>query len=309
MHADHKRPVLAIVAALAFLALAGLAPGGALAQEARPVEATGFGGQVFLRMDVPEERAAEVLSEIAALEAQPTHAERDYIRLGELHASIGRFQDAIAAFGRGLEVYPDSYRLRRHRGHRLINVRELDRAIIDLTQALELMPETPDPEIRLAGDAYGTYQHWIWYHVGLFHYLNADYGRAAEAYQNAVDTAPTEGLVIGSTDWLWNAAMRAGDEERAAAALTGLPETLPDAANQAYARRVQLYQGLVEPKDILDIEKPEWTGGDITIAYGVANWYAFNGDEEMAERIYRRIVDTPFWSAWAYVAAERELTR
>lgn len=309
MHADHKRPVLAIVGALAFLALAGLAPGGALAQEDRPVEATGFGGQVFVRMDVPEERASEVLGEIAALEAQSELSERDYIRLGELHASIGRFQDAIAAFGRGLEAYPDSYRLRRHRGHRLINVRELDRAIVDLTQALELMPDTPDPEIRLAGDSYGTYQHWIWYHVGLFHYLNADYDRAAEAYQNAVDTAPTEGLVIGSTDWLWNAAMRAGDAERAAAALTRVPEILPDAANQAYARRVQLYQGRVEPEEILDIDKPEWTGGDITIAYGVANWYAFNGDAEMAERIYRRIVETPFWSAWAFVAADRDLSR
>lgn len=309
MKVSSKQFFTSITAGAACLVLMSTVPLVAFADENRPVEATSFDGQPHFRMAVPEERAAGVLEQIAALEEQAARGELDYVRQGELYASIGRFQDAIAAFGRGLDAYPDSYRLRRHRGHRLINVRQLDRAFADLSQAVELMPDAPDPEIRLAGDAYGTYQHWIWYHVGLFHYLSADFDLAVEAYQNAVDTAPTEGLVIGSTDWLWNAAIRAGDPERAAMALARAPETLPDAVNQAYARRVQLYRGEVEPGDILDLDKPEWTGGDITTAYGVANWYAFNGDDATARRIYERIVDTPFWSAWAYVAAERELTR
>lgn len=301
--------ITVIAAGAGCLALLSAVPPVALADESRPVEATSFDGQPLFRMAVPEERGVSVLEQIAAIEDQPTRSELDYVRQGELYASIGRFQDAIAAFGQGLQAYPDSHRLRRHRGHRLINVRELDRAFADLSQAVELMPDAPDPEIRLAGDAYGTYQHWIWYHVGLFHYLSADFELAAEAYQNAVDTAPTEGLMIGSTDWLWNAAMRSGDRKRAAMALDRIPETLPDVVNQAYARRVQLYRREVEPGDILDLDKPEWTGGDITTAYGVANWFAFNGDDATAQRIYERIVETPFWSAWAYIVAERELTR
>lgn len=309
MKVSSKQFFMSITAGAACLVLMSTVPLVTFADENRPVEATSFDGQPHFRMAVPEERAAGVLEQIAALEEQAARGELDYVRQGELYASIGRFQEAIAAFGRGLDAYPDSYRLRRHRGHRLINVRELDRAFADLSQAVELMPDAPDPEVGLAGDAYGTYQHWIWYHVGLFHYLSADFDLAVEAYQNAVDTAPTEGLVIGSTDWLWNAAIRAGDPERAAMALARAPETLPDAVNQAYARRVQLYRGEVEPGDILDLDKPEWTGGDITTAYGVANWYTFNGDDATARRIYERIVDTPFWSAWAYVAAERELTR
>jgi tetratricopeptide (TPR) repeat protein len=296
-----------IAAGAMMLACCGHVPHG-IAQEPRSVEAMSFEGQPIYRTQLPADLTADALEQIAGLEAQVSRSEMDYIRLGELNAGIGRFQDAIAGFSRGLEAYPDSYRLRRHRGHRLINVRELDRAIIDLAEALELMPETPTPELRPGGDAYGAYQHWIWYHVGLFHYLSGDYARAADAYENAVLTAEG-GLVVGSTDWLWNAAMRAGDDARAAAALSRLPDEIPDSANRAYAQRVQLYQGLVEPADILDVDKPEWTGGDITVAYGVANWHAFRGETEAADRIYRRIVDTPFWSAWAFVAAERELTR
>lgn len=308
MKTDHQ-PARAALAGALFAASLLMAAPSAQADEARPVEAVSFGGQPILRTELPADRTSGALDEISALEALPSRTELDYVRLGELNASIGRFQDAIAAFGLGLEAYPDSYKLRRHRGHRLINVRALERAIVDLSEAVALMPETPEPEIRLAGDAYGSYQHWIWYHVGLFHYLSADYASAVEAYRNALETAPSEGLKIGSADWLWNAAMRAGDSEAAHEALSGLPEVLPDGANQAYARRVSLYRGEVEPGDILDLDKPDWTGGDMTIAYGVANWHAFNGDEATAQRIYQRIVETPFWSGWAYVAAERELTR
>lgn len=303
-----QKPVRAALAG-ALLAASMLMAPLTQADEARPVEAISFGGQPILRSELPAERLSPALEEISALEALPSRTELDYVRLGELNASIGRFQDAITAFGRGLETYPDSYKLRRHRGHRLVNVRALDRAIVDLSEALALMPEAPEPEIRLAGDAYGSYQHWIWYHVGLYHYLSADYDSAVDAYRNALETAPSEGLRIGSADWLWNAAMRAGDEAAAREALSGLPGVLPDGANQAYASRVRLYRGEVAPGDILDLDKPEWTGGDMTIAYGVANWHAFNGDEATARRIYQRIVETPFWSGWAYVAAERELTR
>lgn len=308
MKTDHQPARVALAGALLAASLLMAAPL-ALADEARPVEAISFGGEPIMRTELPDERLSPALEEISALEASPSRTELDYVRLGELNASIGRFQDAIAAFGRGLDAYPDSYKLRRHRGHRLINVRALDRAIIDLSEAVALMPETPEPEIRLTGDAYGSYQHWIWYHIGLYHYLSGDYDSAADAYRNALETAPSEGLKIGSADWLWNAAMRAGDSEAAQEALSGLPEVLPDGANQAYARRVALYRGEVEPGVILDLDKPEWTGGDMTIAYGVANWHAFNGDEATARRIYQRIVETPFWSGWAYVAAERELTR
>jgi tetratricopeptide (TPR) repeat protein len=304
-----QKPARAALAGALLAASVLMAAPSVLADEARPVEAISFGGQPILRTALPADRTSQALEEISALEALPARTELDYVRLGELNASIGRFQDAITAFSAGLVAYPDSYKLRRHRGHRLINVRALDRAIVDLSESVALMPETPEPEIRLAGDAYGSYQHWIWYHVGLYHYLSADYARAMDAYRNAVETAPSEGLKIGSTDWLWNASMRAGDSEVARDALSGLPDVLPDGANLAYANRVRLYRGEVEPGDILDLDKPVWTGGDMTTAYGVANWYAFNGDDAMAQRIYQRVVETPFWSAWAYIAAERELTR
>lgn len=275
----------------------------------RPQEAVSFAGEPLYRNPVPAERLDELTSQIELLETKEVKTEDDYIQLGHLYIASNRFRDAIDLYTRGLGDHPQSFKLLRHRGHRYLNVRELDKANADLTAAVELMEGQPvATEYRLNGEPNATYQHWIWYHVGLYNYFSGNYAAAAEAFQNAVDTAPDSRVVIGSTDWLYNAHNKAGNPDAAKAAIAVIPPDIEGRETSPYYKRVMLYKGVMAPEDILDIHKPaeEWTGADMTTGYGVGNWYLFNGDAETAEMIHMKVLQSPFWNAWAYVAADKD---
>lgn len=109
------------------------------------------------------------------------------IWLGRRIAYLGRYRDAIETFSEGIEKHPDDARLYRHRGHRYITVRELPKAIEDLTKAAQLVAGKPDqvepdgqPNAR--GIPTSTLQSNVYYHLGLAHYLSGDFARAADAY-------------------------------------------------------------------------------------------------------------------------------
>ena len=276
---------------------------GAPPQADRPQEAVSFGGKPLLRFDINAERLSEIAENARPLEEKDVLSEDEYIQLGGYYIQAGRFQDAIALYTKGLEAFPESFKLRRHRGHRYINVRDLDSAIVDLLEAVDLMGDNPAEVFQVGadGEPNGTYEHWVWYHIGLYHYLNGDYGDAATAYEKCVETATKNDHLIGSTDWLYNSRVKNGEPEKAAAAIAAIAPDIDANTERSYYKRVMLYKGLLAPEDIIDISKPgsEWTGGDITTGYGVANWYKEQGETEIAQEIYDKILETPWWSAWA----------
>lgn len=279
-------------------------------QPERPQEAVSFSGNPLFRFDIDAARLEESASKASVLENQGTLSEDDYYALGSHYVDQGRFQDAIALYTKGLEEYPESVKLRRHRGHRYINVRELDRAIIDLEEAAELMGENPPEvmQVSVNGVVNGTYEHWVWYHIGLYHYLNGNYDQAAKAYEKCVETATSGSLRVGATDWLYNSLVKGGQLEAAAAVIAEISPDIDANKEAPYFKRVMLYKGLNNPEELIDIEKPgpQWSGGDITTGYGVANWYKMQGDTQTAQKIYDNILQTPYWSSWAYVVTDKE---
>lgn len=278
--------------------------------DTRPQEAVSFGGQPLYRNNVAAEKLGELDQLIAAIEMKADLSEDDYIEMGRHYIAGSRFQDAIALYTRGLEAYPDSFKLRRHRGHRYINVRELDKAIVDLNEAVELMGDTSSDVMEYDGNGkpYGTYEHWVWYHVGLYHYLNENFDEAARAYEKCAATAMDNKGLVGASDWLYNAYQKGGNSTEAARVIDAIPEDIDTDRNHPYFHRVMVYKGIEDPAHLLDIDKPadQWTGRDITLGYGIANWYKLNGDEESAEKIYKAILQTPFWNSWAYVVTDKE---
>ena len=262
---------------------------------------------------MPEDQLADLTAQIEAIEAQPALSEDDYIKLGQLYIASNRFRDSIDLYTKGLREHPDSFRLRRHRGHRYINLRQLDRAIVDLREAVELIGDEHGDvlEYNMDGEATATYEHWVWYHIGLYHYLNEEWDEAAAAYQKCVDTAISNGNLIGATDWLYNALMKGGRSDDAESAIARIPVDIDTNREHPYFKRVMVYKGELDPTDVIDVDKPaaDWTGFDITAGYGIANWYAFNGDGETAERIHGKILQTPYWNSWAYVVTDREYAR
>lgn len=283
------------------------------AEAQRPQEATSFSGKPLYRFDIPEERLAKTESEIAVLEVKADKSENDYINLGYLYINAGRFNDAIELYTRGLESYPESFKLLRHRGHRYINTRQLDKAIVDLERAVELLGDDNSDvfQLRLSGEQFGTYEHWVWYHIALYHYLNGDYAKAAAGYEKCVSTATNNQVLIGAVDWLYNAYVKNGEPKKAKQALKSVPDDIEVNANYSYYQRVMVYKGLQDPAALLDLDKPgeQWDGREITTGYGVANWYKEQGDKQTAQLIYDNILMTPYWSSWAYVVTDREQSR
>lgn len=187
----------------------------ATSTEAPTPEAISFSGKPLY---APPSDSLAVLrsdSTIAAIRSKGELNEEDYISIGQQMISVSRFNDAITNYSAGLEKYPNSFKLLRHRGHRYISIRKLEEAIKDLNKAEELIRDQPDvPEYDATGHETGTYQHWIWYHIGLYYFLNQAYLQAAPAYENCLAASRNNKNIVGSSDWLYNTYMRLGERKK-----------------------------------------------------------------------------------------------
>jgi tetratricopeptide (TPR) repeat protein len=189
---------------------------------------------------------------------------------------------------------PNNALLLRWRGHRYLSVRELDRALADLTRGSEI-----DRSI------YG-----IWYHLGVVQYLRGDFTAAALSFARAQSMAPESGELQGSTDWLWMSLSRAGRGLDAKTMLARRPDAKKDfkPVTNAYTRRLQLYRGeigpdaVVTPADTEDVQAA-------TLAYGLGNWHLIRGDKAQARQWFERSVQSGGWPAFAFMASELELRR
>ncbi len=278
-----------------------------------PQEGVSFTGKPLYRQKVSEELLSKSDSLIELIDKKGDLSEEDYIQKGNHYASSRRYRDAIEVYTEGLSKYPESFKLRRYRAHRYLSVRETEKAITDLTEAVDLLDENTVKELEndSSGKPWGTYEHWIWYHIGLYHYLNANYEKAAEAYQKCIATAINGKNVVGPSDWLYNTYQKMGNPEKAAAVLEKITPDFNTDRDHIYFKRVMLFKGLSDPEAFMDLDKPtdQWTAGDITRAYALANWYQYNDQPEVAEEIYSMILEGPVWNVWAYVATESEVSR
>ncbi|WP_139792310.1 tetratricopeptide repeat protein [Henriciella litoralis] len=277
--------------------------------EARPVEAISFLGEPLYRKEATSEQAEAARQAMERLQSGAVSSEDEYVEVGAALAGAGRYRDAIDAYSKGVEAYPQSYKLRRHRAHRYITTRQIEKAYADLLEAealVESKGETDVYELK-SGKPHGTYAHWIAYHLGIYHYLHQDFAEAAEQFASCVETATDNDMLIGAVDWLYNAEMRAGEPEKANAALALVAEDIEADETYPYYKRVMIYKGVLSPDDVINLDKAEgWNGRDATVAYGLASRMIAAGDDDAARQVLKDILDTSYWPIWAYVAAESD---
>ncbi len=225
----------------------------------------------------------------SALAAAPRDLQR-ILQLGFAQSAIRRYREAIATFGRGIAIAPDSAILYRWRGHRYLSLRMLDSARADLEHGL-----------TLDSTLYGC-----WYHLGIVRYVTGDFAGAATAFARALPLAPDSGEKAGSIDWSWMSLMRAGRRAEAQAVLDHNTDAPP--GGNVYSQRLRLYRGQIGPDQVLT---PTDTS-DIAIAtssYGVGNWYLLRGDTASAKWWFERSVRSGGWPAFGFIASEAELRR
>jgi tetratricopeptide (TPR) repeat protein len=316
---NRNRSLAACVASLFVLALSGCAAAPEPDTAATPelpagAEAVSFLGEFLFPPELAPATRARLEDDIAAAradyDADPADADA-IIWLGRRLAYPGHYREAIEVFTRGIELHPGDARMYRHRGHRWITVRELDRAIADLERAAELVAGQADEvEPDGAPNPYGiptsTLHSNIWYHLALAHYLKHDFDRALPAWRRALEVSTNDDMYVATADWLYMTLRRLGRDEEAAAVLEPIHAGMTILENHAYHRRLLMYRGDADPAELLDVE----TDDPVQLAtygYGVANWYLYNGQEERAQGLFRRIVDGATWAAFGYIAAEAEL--
>jgi dipeptidyl aminopeptidase/acylaminoacyl peptidase len=281
---------------------------------AQKPEATSLLGVPLFAPELPAERKQ-------ALEADLEKATGELLKnpdsalaavwLGRRYGYLGRFRDAIDAYTRGLATHPDDPRLLRHRGHRYISVRELDKAVADLARAAALVTgkqDEPEPGSDPTKPATTTLQFSIFYHLGLAHYLKGDFAAAEQAYRRCMEVARgSDDRTVAVSDWLYMTLRRQGKDQEAARVLAGIHAGMKVAEDHAYLNRLLMYKGEHTPDDLLR------AGGDgtnrATYGYAVGNHYLVSGRRDEARAVFEQVTDGETWAAFGHIAAEAELAR
>lgn len=282
--------------------------------EDKPV--VGLDGRIFSPPEFSDKAKAKLDSNlvIAQGDFDRSSSEENFIWLGRRQAYLYQYSSAIKTFSEGLEKFPESYKLFRHRGHRYITIRQFDKALGDFQQAAATMPLKleiePDGQPNKINKPLSTTQFNIWYHLGLTHYLRGDFVSASKAYEECMKVSDNDDLICATADWLYMTYQKLGMTDQAKKILDLIPaDTMDIIENDSYYLRLQMYKGFIPPDDLLKVSLSS-TDVDLALAtqgYGVGNWYLAKGDTTRAVEIFKQVVGGKHYSAFGFIAAEAEL--
>ena len=309
-----------ISVAVAIIACAPSAPPATAVRQSLPsdVQAISLLGDTLRTLPLSPDTKARYETQLAearaAYDRAPTNAD-SIIWYGRRLGYLGRIREAIDVYSRGIALYPENAWLYRHRGHRYISVRELDRAAADLERATVLTRGKPD-EVEPDGQPnarnmpIGTLQSNIAYHLGLAYYLEGQFERALPIYRRELAEAKNDDRRVSTAHWLYMSLRRLGRDREAAEVLVPIRRDMNVIENDTYHRLLLLYKGEMPVDSVLSVGPTgEMSVTDATGAYGVGNWHLYNGRRAEAERVFRRILAGGQWGAFGYIAAEAELAR
>ena len=309
----------ALACALFTLALAGCqaaSTGPAPSVRYPRFEAISLAGRELPRPELSDDRRAALEADLAAAERDLRRSPRDveaHIWVGRRLAYLGRYREAIDRYTASLRSFPESFKLLRHRGHRHLTLRHLDAAVNDLTRAAALARGVddelePDGAPNRWGIPRSTNQSNIYYHLGLAHYLRGEYGLAADIYNTCASyAAVNDDMLVATLYWQCNTAVRRGDPDAAREFAALAHPDMHVIENHAYHRLLMAFAGGTSETLLAELEPGtlDW----ISSAYGVSIAREAAGDRAGAQALREQILQTDFWPAFGYLAAEADLAR
>ena len=258
----------------------------------------------------PDRDALEKLAAARSdYERDPADADH-IIWYGRRMAYTGDYRSAIRIFSEGIEKHPRDARMYRHRGHRYISVREFDRAIRDLEFAAELIRGEenaiePDGMPNALNIPVSTLHGNIWYHLGLAYYLKHDWQSAFDAFQKGFDTGRNGDNLVSTGHWRYMILRRMGKPAEADRTLDDITADMSVIENTVYHRLCLFYKGQLSLADLVSDDAGNPTGA--AAAYGIANWFFYNGDEAEARKRLQELTSTDGWDSFGFIAAEADL--
>lgn len=251
------------------------------------------------------------LSEAKAAYEKNPDAE-NLIWLGRRTAYAGDYLEAIKIFTKGIEQFPDDARFYRHRGHRFITIRCFKEAIKDLEKAAKLIKGKedeiePDGLPNAKNIPTSTLQTNIFYHLGLAYYLKGDFKKALRAYRECLKLSHNNDMAVAAINWIYMSLRRLKKDKEAEKIVAMVEDNLDLIENGDYYKLIKLYQGKLKTEDLLNLETDSLS--NVSLAYGVGNWFLYNGKTDEAMKIFRQINLGNQWASFGFIAAEAELRR
>jgi tetratricopeptide (TPR) repeat protein len=303
MSTSRARPVVA-AALLAAAACRSLPP---------DAEAFAFDGRVLRAAPPPQPQRERLEADLAAARAAAKAAPPDRdaaIWVARRLGYLGRYREAIDVLTAALAEHPNDSFLLRHRGHRWITVRELDRAVADLERAAaacRTVPDAVEPDgVPTPGrPPHSTLHYNVHYHLGLAHFVRGDFAAAERAWLDCLAVAANDESRVAVTHWLWSVRMRAGNPAGATAIVAPIRADMDVVENRAYHQLCLLYAGRLA-RDAVVV--PEGSSG-AALRFGLAHFDLVHGRRDAAREALAALAAEPGWAAFGVLAAEAELTR
>ncbi|MEZ5757072.1 MAG: hypothetical protein R3D86_02495 [Emcibacteraceae bacterium] len=231
---------------------------------------------------------------------------------GRRVAYTGDYRRAIEIFSEGIKKFPNDARMYRHRGHRYITIREIDRAVADYEKAAELIQGSedkiePDGAPNPLGIFLTTTHSNIYYHLGLSYYLKQDWQKAYDAFKAGQDLGINDDNIVSTGHWIYMILRRMGRDKEAQASLDNISKDMKIIENMSYHNLTLMYKGVIPAETLTNVDPNDPSGA--AIAYGVANWFLYNGDSDRAYDLMERFMKTKSWPAFGFIAAEMELSK
>ena len=236
------------------------------------------------------------------------------IWLGRRLAYLGKYDEAIEIYSKGIIKYPKDARFYRHRGHRYISSRCFELAIKDFKKAASITRNKPN---KVEPDGLpnslniptSTLQGNIYYHLGLTYYIQGNYNQARRAYEKTLTLAENPDSYVAAANWLYIINRHLGRNVKAEDLLETITDDMAIIENHTYFEILKLYKGQNDP---IEIKKQIMTGQSLvnaTMAFGLGNYYFLQGREKEATEMFRFVVDGNQWSSFGYICAEARLNK
>ncbi len=239
-----------------------------------------------------------------AVMAVAPEREDSFIWLGRRLGYLARYQEAIEVFSRGLEKYPDSYKLLRFRGRHLARSREFERAIADYERAAALIENIqdsyePDGIINARHQYLGSYRANIHYYLGQTSWAIGDYAAVVRSMErsSAEPLVQHSDRLVATTYWRFLALRKLGRHDAATRLVEEVPDNLELLENHTYYEGVRFFKGTLSEQELLP-------RADSIGKFAIAMQKHFSGEEMVAEQMWKEIIED---SAQGFWPAESEL--
>jgi tetratricopeptide (TPR) repeat protein len=229
---------------------------------------------------------------------------------GRRVAYTGNYDEAIHLYSKGIALHPTDARFYRHRGHRYLTTRCIDKAITDFEKAASLIKGKtdevePDGMPNAQNIPTSTLQSNIWYHLGLAYYLKGDFKKAEAAYKECLKVSTNPDMYVATANWYYITLRELKKEKEAEALLQTISKDMKLIENEGYLTILLLYKQQQNPEELYkSIVSNSNTLSNATLGFGLGNYYRLSGQTEKAKLIFEKITAGNQWGSFAYVAAE-----